>query len=296
MEMETKAHPWALLLLVLGAAAIGLAPIFVRLTDVGPTASAFWRTFLALPFFFAYMRYEAPKLPDQMPALRHDYRDLIFCGSLFAIEVTLWHSSLQYTTVANATLLSNMNPIVVALLSVWLFKESLSKVFFVGLIVGLSGAFFLAGASFEAGGTRLFGDFIGVVTAIFYGFYLLTVSRLRRRFSVGVVMFWTCLMTAIWLLPTAYFFGEQIIPSDSQDWLYIIGLAMICQVAGQGFITFAFAHLPAAFGALTLLIQPVVAAAIAWVLFEEYLGPIDAVGAGLILIGIVLARLGTIKR
>ena len=46
--------------LVLGAVAMGASPIFVRLADVGPYASAFWRTFLALPFLWAWARMEAP--------------------------------------------------------------------------------------------------------------------------------------------------------------------------------------------------------------------------------------------
>lgn len=293
---EEKTNQFALWVLIGGGIAIAFSPIFVRLSDVGPTASAFWRTALAVPFFWWSMRKDMVQRPHISPQAKRDYRDLMFGGSLFAIELAFWHASLQYTTVANATLLSNMNPIVVALLSVWLFKERLGKVFFLGLIVGIIGAAFLAGASFSAGGTRLFGDMIGLITATIYGFYLVAVSRLRKRFSVSVVMFWTCFMSAVLLLPAAYLFGEQILPNDSTGWMVLIGLALICQILGQGMITYAFAHLPAAFGALTLLIQPVVAAAIAWVLFEEYLGAMDGFGAALILVGIILARLGTLKK
>ena len=48
----------ALAALVLGAVGMGASPVFVRLADVGPFASAFWRAFLALPFLWAWARFE----------------------------------------------------------------------------------------------------------------------------------------------------------------------------------------------------------------------------------------------
>ena len=55
-------------------------------------------------------------------------------------------------------------------------------------------------------------------------------------------------------------------------------------------IAYAFAHLPASFASVALLLQPAVAALLAWLLFSEDLGPLQALGAAVIVAGIVIAR------
>jgi drug/metabolite transporter (DMT)-like permease len=292
----------AFMYMVLGAVAISFSPIFVVMSEVGPAASGFWRIALALPFFWWGLHqdkvkngYKGRHGNKKAPTTRGDYLFLAFGGVFFGVELGLWHLSLQYTTVANATVFSNMNPIVVALLSVWLFGEVLTRQFFLGMFVAILGAVVLSGASFLDGGERVFGDMLSLLTAVVYGAYLMTVSRLALKFSTPVIMFWNALwaMPVLWLW--SFFTGEVIIPSSLYGWSSMFGLAFICQVLGQSLITEAFSKLPAAFGSVTLLIQSVLAAALAWVLFEEAVGPVDGVGIVIILVGIVIARLGALK-
>ncbi|NKF30750.1 EamA family transporter, partial [Pseudomonas sp. BGM005] len=47
---------------------------------------------------------------------------------------------------------------------------------------------------------------------------------------------------------------------------------------------------PPAFSSLTLLLQPVVAAILAWVLLNETIGTMQALGAAVVLAGIMVAR------
>jgi drug/metabolite transporter (DMT)-like permease len=70
----------------------------------------------------------------------------------------------------------------------------------------------------------------------------------------------------------------------------LAALAVISHVGGQGLITYALAHLSAAFGSVGLLWQPVAAAILAWVILSEPLGPWQAMGGVIVLLGIYLAR------
>src|SRR5262245_48527994 len=74
--------------LVVGAIAMGASPIFVRLADVGPYASAFWRTALALPFLYAWMKLEDAGRAPAWPRLD---RQLVLCGLLFTGDLFFWH-------------------------------------------------------------------------------------------------------------------------------------------------------------------------------------------------------------
>ncbi len=72
----------------------------------------------------------------------------------------------------------------------------------------------------------------------------------------------------------------------------VFGLAFVSHAGGQVAITYALAYLPAAFSSLTLLLQPVVAAILAWVLLSEPIGPMQAIGGIVVLAGILVARRG----
>ncbi len=288
----------ALLALLIGGVCIGTSPIFVRLSEVGPVSSAFWRILLVLPLFYLTMkRKPKAKRKDDVTTFVHDSKimwGLFIAGFLFAADLAVWHWALQFTTVANATLLSNLMPIIVAFGAYFIFKERLTKTFYFGLLLALAGAVLLAGGS--SGEGQLLGDGLGVVTAVFYGAYLLYVRWLRHMVSTSVILFWTGVVSVVFLLPVAVFTGEVVLPVSMDGWLVLAGLAFISQFLGQGLITYSLAHLPSAFGAVSLLIQPIVAAAIAWPLFDEVLGGIDLLAMSIVLAGIVLARLGSVKK
>ena len=87
--------------------------------------------------------------------------------------------------------------------------------------------------------------------------------------------------------------GEQLLPPTFWGWLVLLALAWLIHIGGQGLIAFAMAHLPAAFSSVTLLIQPVTATILAWLLLSEVIGPWQAAGGGLVLAGIFVARRGS---
>lgn len=285
----------ALAALVAGAVAIGFSGILARVSETGPSATGFWRMAPVLPVFWTWLWWQNRSAPGGRQVLsRHDRRILILAGLFFAIDIAFWHWSVQFTTIANANLLSNLNPVVVALASVLLFGERLGRRFYLGLALAMAGAALLSGASFESGGGRLKGDVLAVITAVFYGAYLLTVGRLRGRLDTATIMAWSTTVAAIFLLPLAWISGERLLPETMEGWAILLALAFSAQLLGQSLIAYAFAHLPAAFGALTLLIQPIVATIAAWILLGEYLTNLEIAGALVILIGILAARSGAL--
>jgi len=104
----------------------------------------------------------------------------------------------------------------------------------------------------------------------------------------------TSTITAAFLLPAALASGERLVPETAYGWTVLLGLALISHAAGQGLIAYALAHLPAAFSSVTLLLQPVIAAFFAWTILSEALAPLQFAGAALVLLGIYLARRGSL--
>ena len=280
--------------LLAGAAAIGASALFVKVSETGPVATAFWRVALALPFLWTWS--VIGSRGGHVAAFLSERRLIIAAGLFFAGDLAVWHWSIVLTSVANATLLANLAPIFVTL-TVWLlYGRRPTAMFLAGLAAALAGVTVLLGGDFRAGGGAVFGDFLGVVTAMFYGAYQLTVTRARSRSATSVIMAWSGLVTAVALLPVALASGEQILPHTAAGWATLAGLALISQVAGQSLIAYAMAHLPATFSSVGLLAQPVIAAALAWGLLGETLGWIEIAGAIVVLIGIFIAHRAEIAR
>ena len=166
----------ALLALFAGASAIGLAPIFVRLSELGPVATAFYRLLLALPVFGVWLLFEYRRATT-VP--RADRKLLLAAGLFFAADLAVWHWSIRFTTVANATLLANSAPLLVTLASWLWFGERIKSRFLLGMAIAFSGTVLLMGESVNLSRTRATGDGLGLLTAVFYAGYIIAVTRLR---------------------------------------------------------------------------------------------------------------------
>ncbi len=270
--------------LLLGAVAIATSALFVKVSETGPVATAFWRVFLALPFLWAWSVIEQRERHGT--SFANDRWLLIAVGLFFAGDLAVWHWSIVLTSVANSTLLANLAPIFVTLAAWLLFRQRLSAKFLAGLATALTGMVVLIGGDFTLSGKELIGDALGVVTAMFYAGYQLTVTRLRARVATSTIMAWSGLFTTIVLLPIALLSGERMLPVTDIGWIKLIGLALISQVAGQSLIAYAMAHLPATFSSVGLLLQPVMAAVFAWILLGEAVSALQLVGGITVLIGI----------
>jgi len=277
--------------LVLGGAAIGGSPIFVRLSEVGPLATAFWRVALALIplLIFALARREKSAI---RPASLADGFMLVLPGLFLATDLVTWHLSIHMTSVANATLLANLAPIFVAVIG-WLFlRAQISGLFLLGLATAMVGIVTLKGGLAGLAHGDLRGDGLATVAALFYAGYILVIGRLRSRFDTLQIMIWSTAAAAVCLLPIALLAEGVMLPPSLFGWSMLIGLAFISHAGGQVAITYALAYLPPAFSSLTLLLQPVVAALLAWILLAEAIGPLQAIGGAVVLVGILIARRG----
>jgi drug/metabolite transporter (DMT)-like permease len=282
----------SLFALFAGATFIALSPIWVRVSEVGPTASAFWRVSLAVPLLWILFAFNSK---GQKTLDKNQCIALLLAGIAFAGDLAFWHWSVKYTSVANSTLLANLASIFVTLAAWILWKQRPSGLFLAGLAAALLGVALLVQTSLAGSSgpstTALLGDGLGVVTAMFYAWYLLCVKGLRDR-GAGTLrlMAVTTTITAAVLLPVALASGEPLLPATQLGWLKLLGLAWISHAAGQGLIAYALAQLPAGFTSVGLLLQPVMAAVFAWVLLGEPLAALQVAGGAVVLAGIYLAR------
>jgi len=311
-ERPVTSEVSALIALLAGGLAIGSAGIFVRLSETGPTATAFWRGCLALPLLALWAGLErrsaaaarargatraatpaagvAAGAGRQPPSAAASLRDplLFWAGVFFAGDLALWHWSLLLTSIAAATLEANCAPVLVTLLAWALWRERPRLAFLGVLVLAFGGMLLILAPKLGAGSHALLGDALGLGTACFYAAYILAVARLRARHSTGSVMFASTLVFTVLLLPLAL--TQRFLPLTAHGWWLLIGCALSAQVLGQSLIAYALAHLPAAFGAVGLYVQVIAAAVYAWLLLGERLAPLQIAGGLVVMTAIALAR------
>lgn len=270
-------------MLIIGAIAIGFAPIGLRLSVFAPQATGFWRFVFALPMIAAVIYATGGKLgrPSRMA---------LIAGTFFGLDITFWHASLVMTSVANATFLVNLGNAAVGLVAWLVLKEKPTKVWLFALSVALLGAFFLSrGAANAQTPGALEGDALALLAAVMVGLYLFFAKLARRTETAMQVLFWSTAATLVVLAISSGMQHETLIPPDPSWFIWPFALAVIAHVLGQGLIVAGVGRTPAALAGLLLLIQPVAGGLAAWPLFGESLTPVQLAGCALVLIGVWLA-------
>jgi len=269
--------------LLFGACVIGLSPILVRLTDAGPAAAGFWRLAFALPLL-------ALLTVRTTGRIGRPSRISLLAGLFFALDLAFWHYSIHYTSVTNATVLSNLTPVVVTAFA-WIFlKQRPAALFLLAVALATGGPWLMA---FEKGGGALvnqpLGDGLAVLTALWYALYFLCMAEGRKTEGASQLMLWASITGAPMILIAAIAMGEPVFPSAAPGWAALVGLGLM-HVAGQGSIAWAMGRLPTSTASVVVLVQPVVAAWLGYMLFAEPIGHIQALGAVVTLGGVVLAQ------
>ena len=282
---ESIAAPFAAL--VLGALAMGVSPIFVRLADVGPFTSAFWRVALALPVLYAWMRFS--ERGQSQPGARFSWATIL-AGLAFASDLFFWHLSIVTTTIANATFFATTAPIWVVLFGWLIFRERASTAVLAGLGFCILGGGALLAQSFHMKAGGALGDVYGLITGVFFGLYFLAVQAARNENSAARVTFEATIITAALLLAAALGLERQLLPQTLRGAAALIALAWISHAGGQGLLAVALGRLPAAFSSLVIFLEAIAAACFAWAILGEPVTLIQAGGGLAILAGIYIAR------
>ena len=280
-----------LAIMVVAALAMSVSPSLVRLADVGPFASAFWRVFLALPVLWIWMRREEGSTSGDMAHPRARFTlATVLAGLCFAGDLFFWHLSVMHTTVANATFFATTAPIWVVLFG-WLFlRQAVGRAVLVGLGLCVLGGSALVAQSFAFNPGHVLGDGLGLVTGIFFGLYFLAVGAARGRSGAARVTFELSLITALLLFCAAWAFEPRLLPKAASGWGVLLTLALVSHAGGQGLLSVALGRLPAAFSSLVIFLEAIAAAGFAWLLLGEAVTLVQVLGGVVIIVGIWIAR------
>ncbi|MBY0501590.1 MAG: DMT family transporter [Alphaproteobacteria bacterium] len=274
----------------IGSFLIGTSPIFVRLSDLGPMATGFYRMLFALPLLALWMKWERKSIVVQNKLQGKDFGTLVLAGAFFALDLGLWNWSIDHTTIINSTLFNNTAAFFVPLMMWIFFKEIPSIRYIIAATVGFLGCILLIGESISISYVNLIGDIIALCSGIMVALYLISLKYIRDRISTGYLMFWTGLFSLIFLTIFVYVSGESLGPFTIQDVISIFGQAVLVHTMGQSLLAISLGKISSSYAALILFLAPLNAAALGWFFYNESLGIINLTGMGLIMLSIVSVK------
>ncbi len=277
-------------MLAFGAMLIGFAPIFVKWSNLSPSAILFWRMLIALPFLIAFNFLKNNQILFRVKNKKTILYSLI-AALAFTVDLVLWHYSMNITSVSNATIIVNSAPIFVAMLAFLIFKEIPQKGFISSFLVTYVGIIGLIIFSNNYTNGKMIGDILCIIAALGYGIYLLIISKLGKETSLNIIFYTTLFCCLFSIIPMSFESGLSF-PQTHFEWANLILLAFLCQFGGQFLITFGIGRISASSGSIGLLMQPLTATILATIIFSEILNSMQIVFCLITLLGIYKARTG----
>ena len=272
---------------IVGAVTIAFSSILVRLSHTSPSTAAIFRCAYALPVlgllaFREDRRYGKRALRDRVPALG--------AGVFFATDMMLWNRSIADVGAGLATVLANVQVVLVPLVAWALLRERPHRRVLAALPVSVIGVVLISGAlehgAYGRDPTR--GTVFGIGAGVAYVGFLLLLRRggadLRR--PAGPLFDVTLVSTVLCVVAGVIIGDARLVPAwPSAGWLLVLALGS--QVAGWLLITAALPRLPAAIGSVLLTVQPIGSVLLAALIFGESPTPLQITGVVLVLGGLL---------
>ncbi|MGH2774014.1 MAG: DMT family transporter [Actinomycetota bacterium] len=277
---------------VAGATFIAMSGVLVRAADASPATVAVFRCLYALPLLWLFSASEDRRFG---PRSRHDRRLAGIAGLCLALDLVLWHYAIDAVGAGLATVLGNLQVLIVGFAAWLILKERLDRHILIALPIVLSGVVLISGliGSDAYGDNPLLGVVFGALGSAAYAGFLLVLrhgsSDLRR---VAGPLFDATLAAMLGSVAIGVVIGDLIlVPSwPSHGWLAV--LALSSQVIGWLLITISLPRLAAALTSMLLLLQPVGALALGALIYDEAPSILQIAGVVLILAGVVFSASG----
>jgi drug/metabolite transporter (DMT)-like permease len=270
------------LALAFGILCISIFPILVKLRLTPGLISAFYRMAIAfsllLPYVLITKKLKLPKKNILFLA--------ILCGVLFASDVAVWNIAIQESSATQASLLTNLSPLWVGIISYVFLKTKPATNFWIGTTVALFGMAMLVGFKFflELDFDNAF--ILAVLSGIFYSIYLLVSKKALSQMDVLSFMTISLMASTVYLAIVCIAMNEPFSGFSDAGWFVLLIQAVVCQLMAWLSISYATQSMRPTRVSLSLLGQAVITSILAWLFLDEKITLNMIIGGLILLLGI----------
>ncbi|MEM9540684.1 MAG: DMT family transporter [Cyanobacteria bacterium P01_E01_bin.42] len=305
---STSVASKALAASIAAALLLSLMPILVRLSEaeLGANATVFDRFLivsLSLIIWECFAIVNKVIKGEDQSSIKTDFLNFSFLGNFFlpllALIVAffgtqcLWTWSLSQTTVANSQVLHCLSPAFATLAGWILFSQKFEAKFLVGMTLAMVGTLGI-GLSDITSHINIEGDSLALLSALFWAAYIMAIEKLRSFWRSTTILFWASVSCSLLSLPILLGTGDSLLPDNPRTWLSI--LLLVANTLGCHLLmAYSLKWLSSALVATVLLLNPMLAALIGWVLFSESLSVLNLLGFATIIVGVYYAISGQVR-
>jgi len=287
-----RLHDRPVLAALAGAVAISFSGILYRVAHVSPTTGAVFRCLYAVVPLWLLARWEDRRYgprPLRQRALAWG------AGLFFAVDLVAWHQGIEEVGAGLATVLGNLQVVLVGLLAWMIMRERPSNRALAAIPIALVGVILISGA-FEKGAYGRnpgLGVAFGILTALSYSGFLLVLRAGNKdvRRPAGP-LFDATLVSGLACIPIGLVWGNLDWTPDWKAQGYLLLLALSSQALGWLLISITLPRLPAALTSVLLTFQPVLSVLFAWAILSESPSGLQLGGVACVLAGLLIVSAG----
>jgi drug/metabolite transporter (DMT)-like permease len=293
MRSKTERSGLTGLPLMAGAVLISFAPVFVRISGVGPATAGFYR------LLFGGLALSLAALVGGRLSLPAGGRLglVLLAAVLFALDLAFWHRSIHHVGPGLATVLGNFQVFVLAIAGILFFRERPGLRFFAAVLMAMLGVFLLVGTDWRSQGFEYrLGVIEGLITAVFYGAYLITLRRVQSSQGhaaqvAGIAA--VSLLSVVPMFGVMLLQGESLAIPDLRSGGVLLAYGVLCQGGGWLLISRGLPRVTVSAAGLFILLQPTLSFVWDVLFFARPLRLTDLAGAALALGAIYLGTRST---
>jgi drug/metabolite transporter (DMT)-like permease len=283
-------HPPAALPLAAASVAVvvwGIGPLFVKAIGLPGITVATYRLWFAIPVMYVILRIGGGRLTWPIIKVAAP------AGALFAVDIGLGFSSFTHTSIANATLIGALTPVLVLLCAGRLFDDHIRRVDMVWFALALGGTAIVVFGGSSSGSNSYFGDALAAGSLVAWAAYFLYVKRSRVG-GVPAFAFMTAVVAtaAVALTPYALFAADPVTALHGTDWVWLFCLILGPGALGHGSMTWATRYINVNVTSLMTLAGPVVSTVGAYWWFGQSVTGVQLAGGALVLCAIAMVLVG----
>ncbi len=266
---------------VVAVVAWGIGPLFIRGMSVSFATIVFYRLWAGMVIMIGMARMTGGAVD------RATMRVTLLPGVFFGSSMVFGFWSFQETSIANATIIGAMTPAIILVAAAKLYGERRSVAQLIGAATGFAGVAIVVVGAGGTGGAALKGDLAAVVNLVLWCVYLLVTKRVRAGGMhagsyIASIFLWSAIVVTPWSLAVSNDLGAMTV----KDVVMILGMCLIPGLVGHSLMAWAQSDLDVSVVSLLGLANPVVAAAGAWLVYDQGLNGWQYLGSALVLVGL----------
>ena len=280
-------HP--LFIIAVSVAAFSTAPVLVQASSTTGPIFAFWRGWLGIVFTVTAVA--AVGRFDLVRPTGRAWRVPVLAGFFNAASTVLFMTAVKYTSVADVSLLTMLNPVLIALWAILLFGERPGLRFRLWTLVAIGGSVVvIVGGSTGPEGNPA-GIAMATLSVVAFSLQFVTLKfgkgTMKTMALVIAMLFVSAGLVSLFCLVTR----QDILAVTRTDLLNVVGVVVIPGGIGGILLTWSLRWVPANVPPLMNLPMPFLAAAMAWFFLGETVTLVHLGGGAITLVGVAAALL-----